>query len=245
MELEGKIALVTGAASSTGIGRATALLMAERGASLALADIDALALAPVAAACEERGARTLRIEADQRQSADVERMIESARAYFGRIDILANIAAIYPNAMIEKTTDDLWDNVIQTNLTGVFYCCRAVLPVMRAQESGAIINIASGAAVRPLAGLAAYSASKGGIIAFSRVLAFEAAPSIRVNVVAPGPTATRGQPLSPLAPGMEDLIMGRQGKPEEIAEVICFLASDRASFVTGQVYHANGGRFMP
>lgn len=261
-EFEDRVVVVTGAAH--GIGRATAHLYAERGARLVLADLDLDAAEVAAKECAERGTEALALHFDQRSSASVADMVAAAHERFGPVDVLANIAGIYPAAPIVETTDEMWDDVLRNNLTGVFYCCRAVLPDMR-DRGGAIVNVASGAAVRPLEGMAAYAASKGGVASFTRVLALEAAPLVRVNTVAPGPTATdgvraaftagqaggggEGATVEPPAGGERSrldssMLLDRWGLPPEIAEVIVFLTSDRASFVTGQMIHVNGGRSM-
>jgi NAD(P)-dependent dehydrogenase (short-subunit alcohol dehydrogenase family) len=166
----------------------------------------------------------------------------------GRIDIAANIAGIYPRSTVEEATDEHWALVIGANLTGTFACCRAVVPIMKAQGGGSIVNVVSEAAFVPMAGMAAYGASKAGIVALSRTLALEAAP-VRVNVMSPGPTSREARPVD-AAPApearspVEGIPLGRLGWPEEMAEAICWLASDRSSFVTGHVLHVNGGRLM-
>jgi NAD(P)-dependent dehydrogenase (short-subunit alcohol dehydrogenase family) len=198
MKLEGKIVVATGAAH--GIGEATAHRFAEEGAKVVVADLDAEGAAIVAKACRDTGVDALPVEFDQRSSVSVAGMVATVLEHFGRIDVLANVAGIYPSAPVVDTTDEGWDNVLRNNLTGVFYCCRAVIPSMIAQGGGSVVNVASGAAVRPLEGLAAYAASNGGLAAFSRVLALEAAPLVRVNVVAPGPTLTHGIQPAPQAP---------------------------------------------
>ncbi|HEX5268002.1 MAG TPA: SDR family NAD(P)-dependent oxidoreductase [Acidimicrobiales bacterium] len=260
-EFRERVVVVTGAAH--GIGQATAHRYAEEGARLVLADLDVAGAQLVAEECGGRGAQALAVGFDQRSSASVAEMVAAAHDRFGPVDVLANVAGIYPGAAITATTDEMWDDVVRNNLTGVFYCCRAVLPDMR-ERGGAIVSVASGAAVRPIEGMAAYAASKGGLAAFSRVLALEAAPLVRVNVVAPGPTATDGVRAAfsagpagadRAATGAGDggtersgldasLLLERWGRPAEIADVIVFLTSDRASFVTGQMIHVNGGRSM-
>lgn len=246
MELRDRIAMVTGAAN--GIGRATALLMAQEGARLALADLQLDALAEVASACEAEGAEVIVMGLDQRESASVDAAVAQAWDHFGRVDVLANIAGIYPLAPLEATGDDLWANVLGVNLTGTFYCCRAMIPRMVAQGAGVVLNTSSGSAFKALGGSAAYAASKAGIVGLSRVLAAEAAPSVRVNVVSPGPIMVRtlSDAEAANAPTGEDLgvVLGRWGTPREVAEMFVFLASDRAEWVTGQVFHVNGGRFM-
>ena len=248
-ELEGSVAFITGAAQ--GIGRATALLFAERGADLVLVDLREDGLTEVGKECETLGAQVLTTTADIGDSAQVDAAVEAGRDRFGRIDVLANIAGIFPFAHIVDMTDELWDSVQRTNLAGTFYCSRAVLRGMLEQESGSIINISSGAALRSLPSLSAYSASKAAVIAFSRTLALEAAPHVRVNVVAPGAVANVDVPVSGpsaaqagAAGNLTDVPLGRPGRPQEIAEVIAFLASDRASYINGHVLHVNGGRIM-
>jgi NAD(P)-dependent dehydrogenase (short-subunit alcohol dehydrogenase family) len=267
MKLEGRVVVVTGGAH--GIGEATAYRFAEEGAKVVIADLDLDGAQVVAKACGEQGVDTLAVAFDQRSSASVDEMVATAEQHFGRIDVLANVAGIYPPSLIVETSDERWDDVLRNNLTGVFYCCRAVLPGMLERGGGAIVSVSSGSAVKPLEGFAAYSASKGGLAAFSRVLALEAAPLVRVNVVAPGPTLTHGIRAGAMAEDTEDanptpapapdpdpaatgeraridasLLLDRWGQPPEIAEMIVFLSSDRASFVTGQMIHVNGGRSM-
>ena len=251
-EFRDRVVVVTGAAH--GIGRATAQRFSEEGARVVLADLDLEGAEVAAKECARRGAEARAVRFDQRSSASVAEMVDAVHEAFGAVDVLANVAGIYPGAPITETSDELWDDVVRNNLTGVFYCCRAVLPDMR-ERGGAIVSVASGAAVRPIEGMAAYAASKGGLAAFSRVLALEAAPLVRVNVVAPGPTATDGVRAAfsggaPPDPGTErsrldsSMLLDRWGEPGEIADVIVFLSSDRASFVTGQMIHVNGGRSM-
>lgn len=250
-EFEGKVVIVTGAAH--GIGRATATLFAERGALLVIADINSVGLQDVANECRHLGAEVLDYAFDQRSSRDVKDMASAVFDQFGRVNTLVNVVGIYPFSPVVGMSDEFWADTIGTNLSGTFYCCREVLPIMLKQRSGAIVNVASGEAVRPTPGHAAYGASKAGIIAFSRALALEAAPNVRVNVVSPGPTDTgwqnrdlgdRATAVATAAATELDIPLGRLGQPTEQAETIAFLASDRASFTTGQTFFVNGGRLM-
>jgi 3-oxoacyl-[acyl-carrier protein] reductase len=245
-EFEGQVAFVTGAGH--GMARATAHLLAARGADLGLVDHQVDELAAVTEECRDLGASVVSEPVDLTSSASVDHAVRAVHDGLGRIDIAANVAGIYPRSTVEEATDEHWALVIGTNLTGTFACCRAVVPIMKAQGGGSIVNVVSEAAFVPVAGMGAYGASKAGIVALSRTLAIEAAP-VRVNVMSPGPTAREARPPGPLpAPGANPaaagIPIGRLGYPEEMAEAICWLASERASFVTGHVLHVNGGRLM-
>ena len=244
-EFEGRVAFVTGAGH--GMARATARMLAESGANLGLVDSNGDELAQVARECRELGATVVDALVDLTSSASVDGVVRAVHEGLGRIDIAANVAGIYPRATVEEATDEHWALVIGTNLTGTFACCRAVLPIMKAQGGGSIVNVVSEAAFVGVAGMGAYSASKGGIVAFSRALALEAAP-VRVNVMCPGPTSRSFRadaPADGAAPAeVPGIPIGRLGWPEEMAEAICWLASDRSSFVTGHVLQVNGGRYM-
>ena len=170
---------------------------------------------------------------------------------FGGLDIVLNVAGAFPTALLQETSDRMYEETIAANLTGTFAMCRAALPVMVGQKRGAIVNTSSTAARLPTPGLSVYSASKAGIEAFSRAIAAEAAPHVRVNVVSAGPTLTETVEalMASDDTGAVDTVtkaipLGRLGRTQEIAEAMLFLASDRASFVTGQVLHANGGGIM-
>jgi 3-oxoacyl-[acyl-carrier protein] reductase len=246
------VVLLTGAGH--GIGRATARRFAEEGARLALGDLNEETLEEAAKECESLGASVWAQGFDQRVRSSVDDLFAGAAEHFGGIDVSAHIAGIYPTGTVAGTQDEMWDDVIATNLTGVFYCCRAALRVMTEQGHGSIINIASGAAELPYKGLAAYSASKGGVESLTRALAIEAAPEIRVNAIAPGPTATwpeMDQDDSRVKDGFvaaalitDGIPLGRWMKPEEIADGIAFLASDRAAAIYGQILRINGGNHM-
>ncbi|HEY2565004.1 MAG TPA: SDR family NAD(P)-dependent oxidoreductase [Acidimicrobiales bacterium] len=244
--------VVTGAGH--GIGKAAAQLIAEQDVNLVLADTNEDWLAATASHCEQKQATVLAVPFDQRSRVSIEQLFERVDKRFGRIDALANVVGVYPAERVTEMSDELWDKVILTNLTGVFYCCRAALSRMLDTGGGSIVNVASILAAVPREGFAAYAASKGGIESFSRVLALEAAPTVRVNVVAPGPVFpsadTARVPPEHVDAGQQAattahrIPMARAGQPAEIAAGIAFLISADASFMTGQVLRVNGGIHM-
>ncbi|HYM09453.1 MAG TPA: SDR family NAD(P)-dependent oxidoreductase [Bryobacterales bacterium] len=240
--LEGQTAIVTGAAE--GIGRAVAERLANAGATVAVADRNE-AGAVAAAGKIGRGAFGLAVNVAER--AAVERLIAAALERTGRIDVLVNNAGIGGRAApVWEQTDEDWDSVLAVNLTSVFYCCRAVIPHMRARRYGRIVNVASVAGKEGNPNMTAYSASKAGVIAFTKSVAKEvAAENICANAVTPAVIRTRI--LEQLTPAQVDYMveripMRRTGTVEEVAAVIHFLASPDASFVTGQCYDVSGGR---
>jgi NAD(P)-dependent dehydrogenase (short-subunit alcohol dehydrogenase family) len=244
-DLSGQTALVTGAA--TGIGEAIAWRLARAGATVAVADIDSPGASAVAAAITDGGLRAFPVEMDIADSGSVARAVAAVLARTGRIDILVNNAGIAGKAapLWEQTPED-WRTVMAVNLDGVFYCCRAVITHMRERRYGRIVNIASIAGKEGNPNMTAYSASKAGVIAFTKALAKEVAlDGICVNSVAPAVVRTRI--LDQLTPQQIEYMtsripMRRTGTPEEIAAVVHFLASPDCSFVTGQCYDASGGR---
>ena len=180
-------------------------------------------------------------------SASVTRMVETTRKEFGQIDVLVNSAGVGWISRVTQMNDDLWKLIIDTNLTGTFYCCREVTRLMIEQKNGSIINIASVAGAKGPPGLGAYAASKGGVIALTRVLALENARyNVRVNAIAPGYFRTDMNAAAlddpELGPKIIDRIpMRRAGRPEEIGPLAVYLASDDASYVTGEIYFISGG----
>ncbi len=243
--LDNKIALVTG--GGRGLGRAIALAFAEAGADVAVASRSREQLDEVANEIRAKGRRAFVVEADVSESESVTAMVDATRKEFGRIDILVNSAGVGWAEKLTEMSDGTWDWIIKTNLTGTFYACRAVARVMIEQGGGSIINIASVAGVKGPPGLGAYAASKAGVIAMTKVLALEnVRRHLRVNVIAPGYFRTDMNSAALDDPEIGPKITGRipmrrAGKPEEIGGLAVYLASDDASFVTGEVYFISGG----
>ena len=243
--LDNKIALVTG--GGRGLGRAIALAFAEAGADVAVASRSREQLDEVANEIRAKGHRAFVVEADVSESESVTAMVDATRKEFGRIDILVNSAGVGWAEKLTEMSDGTWDWIIKTNLTGTFYACRAVARVMIEQGGGSIINIASVAGVKGPPGLGAYAASKAGVIAMTKVLALEnVRRHLRVNVIAPGYFRTDMNSAALDDPEIGPKITGRipmrrAGKPEEIGGLAVYLASDDASFVTGEVYFISGG----
>ena len=246
--LQGKVAIVTG--SRRGIGRAVALALAGAGADLVIADIvtDDGKLDEVAAAIKKMGRQVLTVSLDISQKSGVEKMVQNTIKKFGKIDILANAAGVWiPGQNLIETPEANWDKVIDTNLKGTWFCCRAVGKVMAEQGSGSIVNMSSQVGLNPGAGGGAYSISKAGIIMMTRQLAVELAnKNIRVNAIAPGIIKTDfnkelwKNPEGARRMGMM-VPLGRLAEPEDIARAALFLASDDASYITGVVLPVDGG----
>lgn len=245
--LHKKTVLVTGAA--TGIGRAIAVAFAAAGANLVINHLRREAEAQVTAGLVTAAGADVRVlEADVTDQAAVDAMVEQAGADFGGIDVLVNNAGIVLVKPFLETSLKDWQQVIDTDLTSVFNCCRAVLPGMLARNSGCVINIVSELAYLGRDRYCAYTAAKGGVLSLTRSLAREFAPDIRVNAIAPGPTDTEmlASELTSEALYAQEISIpaGRIGKPEEIAGSAVFLASDQASFYCGDVLSPNGGALM-
>jgi 2-deoxy-D-gluconate 3-dehydrogenase len=244
-QLSGKFALVTG--GGRGLGRAIALAFADAGADVAVASRTREQLDEVVLDIRARNRRGIAVEVDVTNSASVAQMVDTTRKEFGRIDILVNSAGVGWVSRVTQTDDDVWKLIIETNLTGTFYCCRDVARLMIEQKSGTIVNIASVAGAKGPPGLGAYAASKGGVIALTRVLALEnVRHNVRVNAIAPGYFRTDMNAAALDDPEMGPKIIGRipmrrVGRPEEIGPLAVYLASDDASFVTGEVYFISGG----
>ncbi len=243
--LDNKTALVTG--GGRGLGRAIALAFADAGAGVAVASRNRANLDEVAETIRAKGRRALAVEADVSDSASVAKMVETTRHEFGRIDILVNSAGVGWAERLDLMSDETFDWILKTNLYGTFYACREVVRVMMGQEGGSIINIASVAGVKGPPGLGAYAASKGGVIALTKVFALEnTRHNIRVNAIAPGYFRTDMNAAALDDPEIGPKIvrripLRRVGQPEEIGPLAVYLASDDAGFVTGEVYSISGG----
>ncbi len=242
LRLDGKVAVVTGAAN--GIGAATARRLASEGARLAVVDLNEEALDQTVRAIAEAGGEAQAFGGDISKAADVARMVQQAKERFGRIDILVNNAGINRDAMAHRLTEENWDAVLDVNLKGSFLCAQAVMPIMREQNDGRIVNTASIAALGNV-GQSNYSASKAGLMGLTRTLALEwSRYTIRVNCVAPGGTDTRmtaGIPDNIRETIMQRIPLRRFATPDEIAATHAFLVSDDASYITGQTIFVDGG----
>ena len=253
MKLQGLVAVITGAGS--GIGRASALAFAEEGACVLAADLNAASVDETAEQVRATGGNADTAQVDVTKAEQVEAMVQRAVDHFGRIDVLFNNAGL-PQAFtpFEESTDALFDRIMDVNVRGVFYGCRAAIPRMKAQRGGVILNTASTAGIRPRPGLAVYNASKAAVITLTKTLAVELAPHhIRVVSICPVATDT---PMLPSFIGVEQgadeaegrrrfistIPWGRLNRPEDIARAAVFLASSDAEMVTGTAFEVDGGR---
>ena len=247
MLLDGKTALVTGA--SRGIGRAIALRLAAEGARVAINYAgNVKAAEEVKAAIEAAGGTAILCRADVADSAAVEAMVADVAKEFGAIDILVNNAGITRDTLLMRMKDEDFAKVLDTNLKGVFYCTKAVAKLMMKKRAGRIVNMASVVGLVGNAGQTNYAAAKAGVIGFSKSAAKElASRGITVNAVAPGfigTDMTADLPESVKEKALSDIPLGRAGQPEDVANAVLFLASDQASYITGQVVNVDGGMVM-
>lgn len=242
-DFAGRVLVLTGA--SGGIGAATAKRFFECGADLALAWHRNEAIDAVARELDPRGERILTHQVDVSRPRACEEFAARCRERFGGADFLVNNAALLRMASVRSMSDETWREVMAANLDGVFYMCRAFLPILR--DGGAIVNVASTAAHRGAADHSAYAASKAGVLAFSRSLARELAPRIRCNGISPGMVDTGmldALPEAVMQAMRDESPCRRLGTPEEIAAAIAFLCSEDASFVTAETLHVNGAGYV-
>lgn len=246
MELAGKTAIVTGA--SGGIGQAVAEALARAGADVAICGQNQERLAATAALVTATGRRVLSYAMNVAQAEAVQQTVDDVAKQWGRIDIMVNNAGITKDGLLIRMSEQDWDDVINVNLKSVFLFSKAVARVMMKQRTGSIVNIASIIGLIGNPGQGNYSASKGGIIAFTKSVARElASRNVRANAIAPGFVETRMTEKIPedLQKKMLDSIpLGRYGKPEDVANLAVFLAGDRSAYITGQVISICGGMVM-
>jgi len=257
MELQGQVAIVTGA--GRGIGRATALELARLGADVVIAELDQAGAKRTAEEVGALGRRTVVAQTDVTSPADLRAMVDRAKAELGRIDILVNNAGIYRAASTLDVTEEHWDAIMTINAKAVFFASQAVLPAMLAQKRGSIVSLASMAGKIGSKTNLPYNASKAAVISMTKSLALaHAADGVRVNCVCPGfvetdmwmAVAREQGALMGLSP--EDFTkqraaqvpLGRMERPEDVAHVIGFLASERAAYMTGQAINVTGGLIM-
>ena len=259
IDLAGKAAVVTGAGS--GIGRASARLLAEAGAAVVCADVDAASAGETAKLIVDGGGRASVQVADVVRSAEVDALVEAAMDQYGRLDIMANIAGIILQSPVVDLTDEDLDRILSVNLKGVVFGCRAAARVMVQRRAGSIINMSSAAIDVPSPGLAGYGMAKAAVAQLTRVLASEVGrDGVRVNAIAPGYVVTNMTARLFTSPdgsvdearrdavleGMRKTVpLRRVGEPEDIAHAVLFLASDAARYMTGQILRPNGGTAMP
>ncbi|HQU27705.1 MAG: 3-oxoacyl-[acyl-carrier-protein] reductase [Nitrospira sp.] len=246
MSLMGKIAVVTGAAR--GIGQAVATMLARDGADVVVADIEASRCEETVNLIRQAGRKAMALGVNVGEWEQVKGMVDQIVQEWGRVDILVNNAGITRDGLLMRMKEEDWQAVLQVNLTGTFFCSKAVLPTMSKQRSGRIVNIASIVGAIGNVGQANYAASKAAVIGLTKTVAREyAGRNVTVNAVAPGfiDTAMTQQ----LSPEIKEALLNqipckRLGQASDVAEAVCFLSSDKAGYITGHVLHVNGGMHM-
>ncbi len=249
-ELEGRVAIVTGGGG--GLGEGICATLAAAGASVAAVDVDPERAEAVAGRVGERGAsgRCVAFEADVSDRRSVQAMVGSVAGEFGGVDIVVNNAAIYPLRPWTEIEEEEWDRVMAVNLKGYFLCARAAYPHMRERGRGRVINVASITFFIGWSGFLDYVSSKGAVIGFTRTLAREVGPDgITVNAISPGAFPTDAEKVHPDQEALnrrilEQQSLKRRGTPEDVGNLVAFLASDAASFITGQTIEIDGGWVM-
>lgn len=250
MLLSGKTAIITGASKPSGIGRAIAIAFASQGADIVVADLEPLIeqAQSLVKEIEAIGRKAIAVPTNVTKGADAESLVEQAVSEFGKVDILVNNAGITRDGLLMRMKEEDWDSVMAVNLKGVFNCTKAVIKPMIKARTGRIVNIASVVGIIGNPGQANYSASKAGVIGFTKTMARElASRSINVNAIAPGFIQTdMTHVLSDDAKGKlsSQIPLGILGKPEDIANTAVFLCSDLSSYITGQVINVDGGMVM-
>jgi len=247
--LAGQVAVITG--SSRGIGLACARLLAREGADLVITARDGARLAEIATELSaEHGVKVASVAVELADPAMATKLREAADS-LGGATILVNNAGIFPSALLADSSDAMLTEVMSCNFDSLFRICREIIPGMCERGGGRVVNITSIAARMPTPGLALYAASKGAVEAFSRAIAAEVAPTVRVNCVSPGPTLTETAiaMIESDTTGAVDAVsqgipLQRRGNPEEVAEAVCYLASARSGWTTGEVMQVNGGVLM-
>jgi len=247
MKLKDRVGIITGAAR--GIGKAIALTFVRDGVKVALVDVDQKQLEALKNEIEKRKGEVITISCDITKSSEVNGMVNQVQRAFGRIDILVNNAGIIRRGTIETITEEDWDRVIEVNLKGTFNCCKAVVNIMKKQSYGKIVNVSSIAGkMGDITSAPGYGPSKAGVDALTKTLARQLAPyGINVNAVSPHAIETEMSAQWSEKRRREiiaSIPLGRLGKPEDVAEAVLFLASDEASFITGEILDVNGGALM-
>jgi 3-oxoacyl-[acyl-carrier protein] reductase len=246
MSLQGKTAIVTGAAQ--GIGRAIAECLAQAGADIAVADLDPGRSVETVASVEKLGRKALNIKVNVADANETKAMVEQVMKAWGKVDILVNNAGITRDGLLLRMKEEDWNLVLQINLNGTFNCTKAVLQPMTKQRYGRIVNIASIVGVIGNAGQANYSASKAAVIGFTKTVGREyASRNVTVNAVAPGfidTAMTHGLSADVKDTLLKQIPLGRLGTPADIAAAVRFLVSEDAAYITGHVLHVNGGMLM-